>query len=73
MDLYKNRNVEGYSYVLIKNHLLENEETFRNFFRVNRRQFQYVLSCIGTIIEKPSCRRIKKPISADEKLYVTLR
>ncbi|KAJ8928435.1 hypothetical protein NQ314_019024 [Rhamnusium bicolor] len=72
-DLYKRRNVEGYSHVLIENHVINDEETFRNFFRLNRRQFNFVLSCIGTKIKKLASRRVNKPISVEQKLYVTLR
>lgn len=72
-DLYKRRNVEGYSHLLIENHVINDEETFRNFFRLNRRQFNFVISCIGTKINKLSSRRVKSPISAEQKLYVTLR
>lgn len=34
--LYKTRATEGYSNILITNHLLGDTETFRQFFRLNK-------------------------------------
>lgn len=71
--LFKTRNIEGYSSILVANHLLGDVQTFRQFFRLNKDQVDFVLTLVGTDLTKQSCRRVPSPISAQEKLLLTLR
>lgn len=41
--LILNRKIEGYFEILIKRHLIRNETKFRQFFHVNKNQFNYLL------------------------------
>lgn len=43
------------------------------FFRLNFDQFTFILSLIKEDIELPPSNRVKRPITPDEKLAVTLR
>lgn len=71
--MYKRRNEEGTFVNLITKYLIDDEDKFQRFFRLNRNQFNFVLSAIiGKINKKPSVF-VRKPISAEEKLAVTLR
>lgn len=71
--LFKTRVDEGFFEVLIKGHLQDNKHKFREFFRLNYDQFIFTLSFIKDDISLPPSNRVKKPISSDEKLAVTLR
>jgi len=71
--LFKTREDEGFFEVLIKGHLNDNKKKFRDFFRLNYDQFIYILSLIKDDISLPPSNRVKKPITPDEKLAVTLR
>jgi len=71
--LYQSRSNEGFFEILIERHLLNNEPKFREFFRVNRQQFDYLLSLVKFELTKPPSNRVKKPITAAEKLSLTLR
>ncbi|KAF0710602.1 protein ANTAGONIST OF LIKE HETEROCHROMATIN PROTEIN 1-like, partial [Aphis craccivora] len=46
---------------------------FENFFRISRQQFDFLLSLVELELTKLPSRRVKDPISAAEKLAVTLR
>ena len=71
--MYQARSSEGYSRILIANHLVDKEETYRQFFRLNKEQVHFVLNHIGKDLEKKSCPRVKTPISPEDKLLLTLR
>jgi len=71
--LFLNRKAEGYFEILISRHLIRNETKFREFFRVNRQQFDYLLSLVTFELTKPPSNRVKKPITTAEKLSLTLR
>ena len=71
--MYKARHTEGYSNILIANHLLEDDQAFRQFFRLSKAQVDFVLNMVGKDLTKQSCRRVKSPISPQEKLLLTLR
>lgn len=59
--------------MLISSHLKEDEKKIRDFFRLNPEQFNFVLSLIKGDIEKPGTNCVKFPITAEEKLALTLR
>jgi len=71
--LFNNRVFEGYFEILINRHLFENETKFREFFRINHNQFNFILSLVEFDLTKQPSNRVKTPISASEKLAITLR
>lgn len=71
--IYIRRAEEGYANILIKHHLLGDQETFKQFFRINKTQFYFVLGLIGDALTKTPSRRVIYPITAQEKLSLTLR
>jgi len=72
-ELFLNRKSEGYFEILINRHLQRNETKFREFFRVNKNQFDFLLSLIEVQLTKMPSNRVKEPITAAEKLALTLR
>lgn len=64
------RNTEGFYAILISRHLKIKNTKFREFFRVNIDQFDFLLSLIKNEITLPPN---KKPISSAEKLSIILR
>ncbi|KAL5245938.1 hypothetical protein ACI65C_013346 [Semiaphis heraclei] len=71
--MYSERNREGCYNNLIQRRLIDNETRFRAYFRVSFELFNYILNYIREDIKRPPCNRVKKPISPEEKLSVTLR
>lgn len=71
--LFKTRKTEGYHQILINGHLRKDEKKFREFFRLNRSQFDYILSLIEENLTTAPTTFVPKPISPEEKLAVTLR
>lgn len=71
--LFTNRSREGYCSILLRNHLEGHEATYRQFFRLNKKQVAFVLNFIENDLEKAPSMRVKRPISPQEKLLVTLR
>ncbi|KAL4123037.1 hypothetical protein QTP88_015269 [Uroleucon formosanum] len=67
------RETEGFFKKLIEGHLFNNEVKFREFFRVNREQFNFILSLVKYDLTKEPTMRVPVPISPDEKLAITLR
>lgn len=67
-SLYETRSTEGFYSLLINNHLAIEDEKFRQYFRLNQTQFNYVLSLVETDIQKRG-----GGISPREKLSITLR
>lgn len=66
-ELYSTRGQEGSFSLLVKNHLLFDDNMFRTYFRLNKTQFHYVLN----LLEKAMLK--KGRISLKEKLALTLR
>ncbi|CAH1959144.1 unnamed protein product [Acanthoscelides obtectus] len=58
---------------LIKRHLRDEEEKFQSYFRLTRERFSFVLSLVEEDITSSSYNRVKEPITAAEKLALTLR
>ena len=71
--IFKRRSEEGYFNNLINQHLLKDEKKFREFFRLNIAQFNFILDVIKEDITKNSSNKYPYPITLDEKLAVTLR
>lgn len=71
--LFSSRSAEGYYEILINGYLRNNENKFREFFRLNRRQFDFILNIIKDDLTLNPTFFVRKPISAGEKLAVTLR
>jgi len=72
-NIYKVRESEGVFEILVNRHLNKNETKFREFFRINFKQFDFLVSLIEVELCKEPSNRIKKPISVAEKLALTLR
>lgn len=72
-DMFKYRDTEGFYEVLINRHLKNNNIKFREFFRVNIQQFDFLLPMVENEITLSPSNRNKKPISPAEKLAITLR
>jgi hypothetical protein len=72
-EMYNNREKEGFFKLLINRHLIDDEERFKRYFRLTRERFSYVLNLIKEDFNTYSCNRVKKPITAAEKLTLTLR
>jgi hypothetical protein len=70
--IFKKRKDEGYYSTLIGRYLMDSEIKFREFFRVSRDIFHLILPEIKEDITR-SCNRWQTPISAEQKLCLTLR
>lgn len=71
--MYLTREQEGFFEVLINGQLNHNKQKFLEFFRLNYDQFSYLLSLIKADIALPPSNRVRKLITPEEKLAVTLR
>lgn len=71
--LYKTRITEGYHQILINGHLRCDSKKFREFFRLNRCQLDYILDLIKENLTTTPITLVPKPTSPEEKLSVTLR
>lgn len=65
--------MEGYHEILINGHLKNYEIKLREFFRINRIQFNFILNLIRDDLALNPTFFIRKPISPQEKLTVTFR
>lgn len=72
-SLFSTRKSEGFFKSLISGHLINDDEKFREFLRLNRDQFNYILSLVQEEITKKPTLRVPEPISPEEKLALTLR
>jgi len=72
-DIFKNRESEGFFEKLINRHLINNRNKFREYFRINYEQFNFLLTLVEEKLTLQPSNRIKKPITPAEKLSVTLR
>lgn len=72
-SLFSTRNSEGFFKNLIGEHLINDDEKFREFLRLNRKQFNFILSLVQEEITKKPTLRVPEPISPEEKLALTLR
>ncbi|CAI6370710.1 unnamed protein product [Macrosiphum euphorbiae] len=72
-DIYNERKREGCFNNLIQRRLIDNESKFKAYFRVSFELFNNILNYMKEDIRRPPNNRIKKPITPEEKLCVTLR
>ncbi|XP_063219239.1 uncharacterized protein LOC134531043 [Bacillus rossius redtenbacheri] len=72
-DIFRRREDEGCYSVLILRHLIDNETKFREYFRVSTEIFDTILGFVKEDITRLQCNRVKRPISAEQKLCLTLR
>ncbi len=72
-NVFKNRKNEGIFNNLINSHLIDEEERFQQYFRLTRERFSFVLNLIEEDVTTSSCNRVKEPITAAEKLALTMR
>lgn len=59
--------------MLINRHLLSNQVKFREYFRINYEQFNFLLSLVEEKLYVEPTNRVKNPILPAEKLAVTSR
>jgi len=71
--LFSRRKSEGFFEKLVKGHLSTDDNKFREFFRLNRQQFDFILSLVRESLTKEPSLRVPDPITPDEKLAITLR
>lgn len=71
--MFLKRQDEGAFNILLKNHLIDEEEKFKRYFRFTREQFNFILNDIKDDLEAHPYNRVKTPITPAEKLAVTLR
>lgn len=72
-ELFKTRESEGCFKLLITNHLDDNELKFKEYFRLTKNQFTFILDLIKADIELLPSFRVKRPISEAEKLAICIR
>lgn len=71
--LFLCRSSEGAFAITVERRLFGNETKFREYFRLSTELFDSVLNFIRDDITRKPCNRISCPISAKEKLCITLR
>lgn len=71
--LFLCRDTEGAFNITVQRRLFGNETKFREYFRLSTELFEFVLSFVKNDISKKPTNRVKCPISAEEKLCITLR
>lgn len=68
-----NRDTEGAFTMLIQKYMKSDEDEFVQYFRVTQTLFYFILDHISIDITSPISYRVPNPISAEQKLCVTLR
>lgn len=68
-EIYNRRENEGIFELLINNRVVDGKQRFKNYFRVTREMFAYILNRTEKDLTTISCDRVKSPITATEKLY----
>ena len=69
--MHKKRESEG-EYVTLYNELVDDEHKFHQYFRMSKRQFNYLLNIMEDTISKRRTK-FREPMTAKEKLAVCLR
>lgn len=72
-ELFKTRESEGCFKLLISNHLDDNELKFKEYFRLTKNQFIFILDLIKEDVAVLPSFRVKHPISEAEKLAICIR
>ncbi|KAJ8871088.1 hypothetical protein PR048_027392 [Dryococelus australis] len=73
IEIFRLRDEKGCFNELILRHLIDNETKFKEYFRVSTEIFDTILSFITEDITKSQYNRVKRPISPEQKLCLTLR
>lgn len=71
--MFKTRSEESCFHILVNRHLIKDDQKFREYFRLNISQFNYVLELVKEDIKTDGSQRYQYPITPEEKLAVTLR
>jgi hypothetical protein len=69
-QLFTKRSTVGYYEILINGHLKNNEIKFREFFRINRNQFDFILNLIRYDLVLNPTFFIRKPITPEEPAVI---
>lgn len=72
-EIVSERSREGCYNTLIRRRLVDNETRFKSYFRVSFELFNYILNSIKEDKRRRPSNRVKRPISPEEKLSLTLR
>lgn len=72
-DFLKRREKEGSYKVFIQRHLKDDETMFRQYFRLSRNEFAFVLSATRIDLDPKPNFGPKATIFAEQKLCITLR
>lgn len=72
-ELFKRRETEGSYTLLVRNHLIDSEVKFKEYFRLSRDQFSYLAEFVKKDCAVEPSNRVRNPISPEMKLAVTLR
>lgn len=72
-EMFSNREAEGAYSLLIKKYLMSDEDKFVGYFRITPLMFHAILEKISDDISTEPTNRNPKPISAKQKLCLTLR
>lgn len=73
LEMYRRRRVEGSFVILYKNHLIDNDTQFQQYFRLSPYLFNYVLSFVEKDLERTPTNFNATPIEPRFKLCVALR
>ncbi|CAI6365914.1 unnamed protein product [Macrosiphum euphorbiae] len=71
-QMFLSRKTEGFFNIIIEKHLWRDGKKCREFFQLNWDQFNYVLNLIEEDIKTSPSIKVPEPITAAEKLAVTL-
>ncbi|KAJ8878479.1 hypothetical protein PR048_019057 [Dryococelus australis] len=72
-NMFLNREDEGVLSILIKNHLIDDEERFKAYFIFTREQFASLLNYEEEDLRTEAYNPVESPITSARKLVVTLR
>lgn len=72
-EMIVNREKEGAFCLLVQKYLLTEEDKFVKYFRVSSNLFYMILEHISCDLVSKPCNRNPNPISAEQKLCLTLR
>lgn len=71
--LYRQRSVDGAYNVLVDRYLMDDDTKFREYFRLTPHLFSSVLELIKSEVDGIPTNWLPKPITAHQKLCITLR
>lgn len=71
--LFLDRPKFGFYHNLVNEYMFDEETRFLKYFHITKHIFDQILACIRNDIETKPCNRHPNPISAEDKLLLTLR